>query len=483
MPLKNWTDAVTALFWRNWITILGASIATATAFPMLGIIALGLAGETESAYTGILAFMVLPGVFVFGLILIPIGALWERRKRNRGHVKESETSRAGRLPSLDFNQPRTRRAALIVIFLTSVNLFLISAATYQGVVFMDSVQFCGLVCHQVMEPEFTAYTGSPHSRVKCVECHIGPGAPWFVRSKLSGVGQVFAVALRTYPQPIPAPVENLRPSQDTCEQCHWPQKFTGDRVRITTEYADDEENTKTQSVLLMHIGGGGRDIHGIHSWHIDPRKETTYYASDEKRQVIPYVRVTHLDGTVHEYTAEDAEIDPEAIPAEEMRRMDCIDCHNRPTHIFYLTGDAVNTAMAGGAIDPAVPYIKEASVAVLEASGADAGYDADLAEKMEQFYQENHPEVLAEHGEKIKQAVAALEAIRSENVFPHMNVTWGTYPNNIGHESFPGCFRCHDESHADGEGNVISQDCNLCHTVLAWDEEDPAILEELGLAE
>ena len=119
-------------------------------------------------------------------------------------------------PKIDLRSPYLRRALLLVGLLTFVNFAIMGAASYKGVEYMDSAQFCGQTCHTVMSPEFTAYVNSPHSRVACVECHIGPGAPWFVKAKISGVRQVFAVTLKTYSRPIPSPVHELRPARDTC---------------------------------------------------------------------------------------------------------------------------------------------------------------------------------------------------------------------------------------------------------------------------
>jgi len=368
-----------------------------------------------------------------------------------------------------------------VVFLTAANLFIISSVTYKSVTFMDSVEFCGEVCHTVMAPEFTAYGDSPHSKVECVECHIGPGAPWFVQAKLSGVRQVLAVALDTYQHPIPTPVENLRPSRDTCEQCHWPEKFTGNRIKVITRFSDDEANTPLKTVLLLRIGGGNVNSPGIHSWHIDPGKVTTYIATDERRQEIGWIRVEEENGTVTEFATEGFDLDPESVAEENVRTMDCIDCHNRPTHVFTTPADALDQSMANGLVDSSLPFIKKVGVEVLEeAKGAEGDLDR-IAERIRAFYEENYGELSTGSPERIDQAVEGIQAIYNRQVFPEMGVTWGTYPNNIGHERYPGCFRCHDESHSAEGGQAISQDCSLCHTLLAWEEENPEILAQLEI--
>lgn len=466
----------------NWVTMFGASLVTVSAALIIIFLIMGGVGVVSTAYLGILTFLVLPAIFVAGLLLIPVGAWWERRRRARGISPREEE--LGPFPVLDFNNRKTRDVAKVVAILTVLNLLIVATVSYSGVVYSESPQFCGTVCHEVMEPEWTAYLDSPHASVACVECHIGPGAPWFVRSKLSGVRQVFAVALDTHSRPIDAPVENLRPSRETCEECHWPARFSGDRIRVLPRYLEDEANTKTYSVLLMHIGGGHGGGHGIHSWHVSENKTTTYLATDEDRMDIAVVRVQNEDGTVTEFRKDGLEMTDEEIANAEFREMDCIDCHNRPTHIYHLPAPAIDTKMASGLIDPSIPYVKQISVEALTAADGSKSKEeelAQIADTMRAFYQEEHTDYLADNEELVEQAIVQTQAVYSRNIFPAMNVTWGTYPNHIGHTESIGCFRCHDESHSTPDGDVISQDCSICHTVLAMEEEDPEVLVQLGV--
>jgi hypothetical protein len=476
---KKWLWAMLRLFGRNWITLLGATLTTISTLLILAFVVLGFLGIYDTPYIGIMAFLVLPGVFVFSLLLIPLGAYWERKW---GATTQPEEPNGAPYPKIDFNQAHVRRMAGIVSVLTAANLFILSMVSYQGVVFMDSVEFCGTVCHTVMEPEYVAYLASPHSRVECVACHIGPGAPWFVRAKLSGVGQVLAVTFNTYKRPVPTPVENLRPSRDTCEQCHWPEKFTGNRIKVFTKFAEDEKNSVTKTVLLMHIGGGTDSHGGIHSWHIDPRRETTYLASDPRRQSIPWVQVKEPDGTLTEFASEDAKLTPEQISGGERRLMDCIDCHNRPTHVYQMPDQAMDEALTLGRIDPALPYIKKLGVETLkETQGPKPEALERIARQVRVYYQQNYPDLLASKRDAVEAAIRGIQTAYHRNVFPKMNLTWGTHPNNIGHERFPACFRCHDDKHTSKNGKSISQDCNLCHTILAMDEENPKVLEQLDI--
>jgi len=395
----------------------GAILATATAIVFLSFVFQSF----SNPYYGIVVFLILPGLFLFGLLLIPLG-VWRCSRRIGGIARIPQTQVTGRAAI---------RLLGIVALLTVINVAIFSTASYHSVKYMDSNEFCGTTCHAVMSPEYTAYQGSPHARVECVSCHIGPGAGWFVQYKLSGIRQLFAVTFNTYHRPLPPAIRNLRPSQDTCEQCHWPQKFIDDKLRVIRHYDSDEKNTEKITVLIMHIGTK------IHKAHVGRHIE--YVASDSARQEIPWVSV---EGVVYK-TAE---------PIGERRKMDCIDCHNRPTHQFEMPAAAVDEAIQSRQLDRSIPFVKRDAVLALTVKKSLDG------------------------------SPAAVQRIFAGNVWPQMNIGWGTYPNNIGHDSFPGCFRCHDDNHKNPSGKAISQDCSTCHEVLAVGEENPDILKQLGLA-
>ncbi|GAB4241264.1 MAG: NapC/NirT family cytochrome c [Acidobacteriota bacterium] len=465
------------LLGTNWVTLFGASVTTISGIAIVGFFLLGFLGLADSPYIALMALLVLPGLFVLGLLLIPLGLWLERRRVKRLAEQGIVEPEQPLFPVIDFNNPHTRNVAAAVSALTVINVLLIGLVSYEGVHYMDSTEFCGEVCHTVMEPEYAAYQGSPHSRIPCVECHIGPGAPWFVRSKLSGMGQVIAVTFNTYERPIQSPVHNLRPSRDICETCHWPERFSGDRVRIIKRYGEDEANTPMYTILVMHIGGGHRE-EGIHSWHIRSDRETYYIPADERRQSIAWVQVVE-NGEVLEFKAPDYQPTPEDMARK--RLMDCIDCHNRPTHAFRLPDDAMDQALNAGRVDPSIPYIKKVGTEALRAVGEKLGESSEVVEKLREYYRQNYPQLLQSEAEKLERSFAAVEEIYRKNVFPKMNLTWGYHPNNIGHQYFPGCFRCHDGEHSTDDGRVIEQDCEQCHTILAMEEESPAVLQELGL--
>lgn len=447
---------------RSPISVIGMVLTTVSAVVFLVVFLADLFGMHTNPYVGILFFLVLPGIFLFGLVLIPLGAWLERRRRERG-LPASELH----WPRFDLNEPAQRRTAVAIFALTMANVVIVSLAAYRGIEYMDSVQFCGQVCHEVMKPEFTAYQDGPHSRVTCVQCHIGPGASWFAKSKVSGMRQLVAVARGSYSRPIASPVQNLRPAREVCEQCHWPEKFHGDVVRRVAEYADDDENSESVTTLQMKVGGGSArtgGATGIH-WHTNPNTNIEYITTDSKRQVIPYVKLTDASGTVREYFAEG--VTPEQLSRGERRRMDCIDCHNRPSHPMAATAErAVDSALASGEMPKGLPFVRREAVKAVKATYPSQEAAAEsIASALREFYRSQHQEVYNTQRQDVERAVAAAERVYRRNVFPQMNVQFGTYLNNIGHMDSPGCFRCHDDSHKTKDGKAIGQECDTCHDI------------------
>ncbi|MGA8892313.1 MAG: NapC/NirT family cytochrome c [Anaeromyxobacteraceae bacterium] len=461
---------------RTTIGILGAALTTVSGVLILGLAAAAMQGFVGSPYIGIAAFLVLPAFFILGLLLIPFGAWLERRRVRRATERGEEIPH---LPVVDLNDDLTRRRVLVFLVLTALNFVILGVAGYKGLQVMDSVAFCGS-CHSVMDPEVTAYRRSPHARVSCVECHIGEGASWFVKSKLSGAWQLISVTFDLYQRPIPVPIHNLRPARETCEECHWPSKFTGDRLRVTTSYADDEPSTEKKTVALLHVGGGQSatgPIKGIHA-HV-AQGVSIRYLSNPNRSEISTVEATWADGKTALFRTKDSPATPP--PPAAWRTMDCIDCHNRPTHRFRDAGQEVDQAILAHRIDVTLPWIKRESMKALRVAYPthEAARDG-ITKQVTDFYRQLDPAGFAAREASVKAAAAALGDIYCWNVWPHMRITWGTYPSFLGHDQAPGCFRCHDGDHVDAAGKAISQDCGLCHTLLAVDEKDPKILSQLS---
>jgi len=475
--IKDWARLL-YYFGQNTLSLIGVVLTTSSAITLIGfwIYDFVLPGPPHP-YVGILLFLILPGVFILGLVLIPIGIFLRRRKlRDAGELPTV-------YPEIDFKVPMVRSSLLFILCATVLNVMIFGFASYRGVSYMDSTTFCGLTCHTVMAPEYSAYQNSPHSRVECVECHIGPGAGWFVRSKLSGLRQVFAVTFKTYSRPIPSPVKYLRPARETCEQCHWPQRFSGDKFILKTNYKEDEKNTPLTTALILKIGGFTRTgAQGIHGRHLDEGSRIHYISIDERRQVIPIVYYTDDHGKTIEFVSSDIKATKEQLEKGEKRAMDCIDCHNRPTHAFELPENAVDLRMSRSAISTELPYIRKKAVELLKADYPDRDTaKSRITEGITSYYRSSYPDIYNNKRALVEQAADAVAAIYLRNIFPDMKVTWGVHPNNLGHNDFPGCFRCHDGSHTSADGQTISNDCSACHNLLAVQEENSKVLKDLGL--
>ncbi len=449
----------------NPITLTGAAIASVSFGLVLFVFILEIFSSIgDNPYIGIFSFIILPSILIFGLLLIAYGILRERKRLREGK------SREGKLPVIDLNDP-AKRAAFITFFVGTLVLLLFTAfGSFKAYEYTETDEFCGTVCHKVMEPEYTAYLTSPHSRVGCVGCHIGSGTGWYVKSKLSGAYQVYSVIFKKYSQPIPTPVRELRPAEGTCEQCHSPEHFFSQKKTEYAYYISDEQNTKSSIKMLVKIGGGNSEFgiaSGIH-WHMSINNDVYYIHSDERRQEIPWVKKITKDGKEIIYRNTEIDFDENNFPGENLRLMDCIDCHNRPSHIFRQPDKMVNLYMNQNRIDPTLPYIKSISVQALEIPYSEKSLALDSIETIiNSFYLSTYRTVYNEKQDKIASAVKEVQKIYSRNYFPYMNANWKSFPDNISHVYTPGCFRCHDGKHVSDDGKVISHDCNSCHVIIS----------------
>ncbi|MFH1746190.1 MAG: cytochrome C [Planctomycetota bacterium] len=420
--------------------------------------------ESGSPYLGVVAYLVLPGVFLVGLAIVPLGVVWKRWRLRHGGQRAAPEHKG-----LDLNDPRARIA--LVLFL-GITFFIvlpgIAVSSYHGYLYTESTAFCAELCHNVMEPQGTAHANSPHARVSCAACHIGEGAGWFAQSKLSGTRQVLAVWRDNYSRPIAPAITELRPARETCEECHWPEKFFGSQLKEVIHYAPDGQNTRRVVRMLLKTGGADETIgrvEGIHM-HMMASGRVEYVALDEYLQEIPWVRYVRTDGRATVYRA-DGQPHSDPPPRGIVRTVDCMDCHNRGAHHFRSPESAVNYQLEAGRIDVTLPFIKREVVAALVGDYADvATADAEIERMLTDFYQTNYPDVVETRPEALREAIVRTQEIYRRNFFPHMKVSWQTYPENIGHMISPGCLRCHDGLHVDEQGQTISSDCEVCHTFL-----------------
>ena len=451
-------------FFRHPLAALGAALTIAGGFAFFILLLLELAAGTDNPYTALVTFVAAPAVMTLGFVLFILAVIIQiRQARKRG-----EAIRFSLVVSP--TNPRPLRTILLFVGLTLLFLVIIAYAGVEAYNSTESVSFCGKACHEVMEPQYVTYYNSPHARVPCVECHIGPGASFWVKSKIDGIRQVLAVIRNSYSKPIQTPVTNLRPAQETCEECHWPRQFYGEKLVTHTYYRTDEENSPWTINLLVKIGGGnprtGR-LEGIH-WHMLQENKVEYVATDPTRQTIPWLRVVKPDGTVEVFADEDFAMPDTSQPGVELRVFDCMDCHNRPSHKFLPPASAMNLAISKKEISRDLPYIRKVGLEVLnkEYTDSEQAYQA-IAYGLETFYQENYPEVFRTKRAEINQAIETLRRIYRQNFFPEMKTDYRARTNNLSHFVNDGCFRCHDGVKTTEDGKTLTRECTTCHLIVA----------------
>lgn len=458
---------------RNYISFAGAVIVAASLVSIVLLFLIEFSRAVDNPYLGIVTYTILPAFLVLGIVIIVGGMALERRRRRR-------RPEAGipAYPKVDLNDPRQRRTAFVLAGLSFIFIFMSAFGSYRAYEYSESVDFCGKTCHSVMKPEHVAFLATSHARIRCVDCHVGHGAESYARSKLNGARQLYSLAFNKYSKPINTPVHNMRPANETCEKCHWPSKFYGAQLKTFNHYAYDEKNSLRQTRMLINVGGGNPDsgpVAGIH-WHMNLGNEVTYIATDTHRQVIPWIQVKDRKGNITEYYDRGRPLNPQQIAQGEKRRMDCIDCHNRPAHAYLPPDVALDQSFSAGRLDPSMPYLKRQAVAALNMPyKTEDEAVKTIATSLDAFYRTNYSDLYNQKGEMVKTAINETQRIYKTYFFPEMKTNWETHPNNIGHLYSSGCFRCHDGEHVSNTGKTISNDCNVCHTVLS-DSARPATL-------
>lgn len=470
---KKWESAhAFSIFFYNSLTYAGVALALLVFLAECLLFALDFFSPSSNAYLELFTYVLLPPFLILGLVLIPIGA-WNKRRR----FLKGKTDAKPRTFFINPSIPTHRNAIFIFSLGTVILIVMTAVGSYKTFHYAESVQFCGTTCHKIMTPQYTRYNQSPHARVKCVECHVGPGADWYLKSKLAGVRQIFKTVQNTYPMPIPSPVHNLRPAEETCQHCHWPEKsFSSYELRRKYFLSSEKNNPAWAMRMLIHVAGKDTSLPGVHA-HMYVDNDIYYVADDEKRQVISWVKMIDKQGKETIYTSPDSAYKDQQPPPDLVRKMDCIDCHNRPTHRFEPPDKLLNDAMAAGLIDPALPGIKHKALDVLSAHYETTGQaEAAIRDGVTAFYRNEFGESFAAREREVADAVDQIVMLYKNNFFPEMKSRWDVFPDNIGHMVSPGCFRCHDNSHTSSEGKTISRDCTICHTII--EQGPPQALEK-----
>jgi len=440
---------------RNWISLTGALLAVASVFAFLLLFVLDVTSGHGNPYMGIVAYVITPGFLFIGIGLVVLGGWLQYRQERLAAPGSPPISW-----SVDLKRSRDRKILGVFIAAAIVFLLLTAIGSYQTYNYTESVQFCGQVCHVPMQPEHTAYLHSPHARVDCVECHVGSGAAAYVKTKINGMRQLWHVARNDFPRPITMDSTTLRPARETCEHCHWPQKFSGSLDKTYRHFLSDEKNTPFSVRLLLNVGGGGGGLYhssqGIH-WHTDSANKVEFAYTDPQQQEIPWIRVTDAKGKVTEYRKPDFKGDIKKLP---VHTMDCIDCHTRPSHNMLPPDESIDKAMAAGRIDSSIPKVKSNVMTAITATYATK---EEALQKIDAALRTAYP-----NNPKVEAVIAETKQIYSDNFFPEMKADWRAYPNNIGHKIWNGCFRCHDGKFVTSEGKQMkATDCNSCHLILA----------------
>jgi len=450
----------------NLVSFIGTIIAGISLITVIVFSIVAFLYEDTSSYVGLFIYIIIPSFLVIGLIIIPIGMLIEIKRRK---TRELEYIKQG-WPIINLNVAKYRNAILIFSVGTIIIGILSSIGSYEAFHYTESNEFCGTLCHEVMEPEYVAYQNSPHARVKCVECHVGNGADWYVRSKLSGLRQVYGVLTDDFSRPIETPIHDLRPARETCEKCHWPEKFYSRQLRQTQHFLADSLNTQWNMSLKMKIGPENSALglsEGIH-WHINPNVEIEYVSKRDQRKKIPWVKYTNTEtGEVTIYEDEENALSEKKMAIAEVRNMDCMDCHNRPSHHYYTPQEFIDNSLITGEIPKDLPFIKKVAMDLFK----DPYDNKDTAihtikTYTKEFYADNMPEIIETREADVDKAIEGMIHGFSENIFPAMGASWDEYESHIGHKTYNGCFRCHDDNHKSESGKVISMDCNVCHTIV-----------------
>ncbi len=449
---------------RHPLAAFGGALIIAGGFVFLLLLLVDFTVGTKNPFTSLITYVVIPLLITLGGVIFLISIFLQIRSAKRRGEKVRFRF------AIDPTDKVYMRNLWLFLGILGVIVLLMIYSGSKAYEATDSVAFCGETCHIVMEPQSVTYHNSPHAKILCVDCHIGPGASFFVKSKYDGIKQLFATVLDKFPRPIETPISSLRPAQETCEGCHWPQQFYGDKLVARTYYRTDRENSPWTINLLLKIGGGQYKTgieDGIH-WHMLTQNRIEYIASDPKRQNIPWIRKIDPQGDTTIYVEPGAEFPDPDNPDTEIRLFDCMDCHNRPSHAFLAPANGLNLALSTRNISPELPYIRQVGLDLLnDYYETRENAHAAISYGLMKYYKKNHPDIAKNKLAQIRQAIETLIRIYDDGFFPEMKTDYRARENNLSHFVNDGCFRCHDGVKEDQYGNTISNNCRNCHLIVA----------------
>ncbi len=451
---------------QNIIGKIGVALSTSAFVMFLLMEVAWFTGMVTNAYIGLISYLALPILFILGLILIPLG--WKHQQKLTGKSAaelmderfDEEGIKAGFAGSGLFQT---------IGILTLVNILFMILASTQTLHFMDEAEFCGTACHSVMNPEWQTYQVSSHANVNCVECHVGAGAKALMDSKINGLWQMISLSFKLYERPIPTPVHQLRPARETCEKCHWPAKHYGDELIKYVRYTNDEVTQPIYTTLALKIDAEiGSEQVGVH-WHIAEGVQVRYGSVDANRERIQWVEAIYPDGSKQRYT--NTRINANT-PILEEREMDCVDCHNRATHVYLEPEIIVDRMLEDGLIPKDLPFIRREALDALRTSSPDKSKGAEqVSRHLPAYYRSNYPAIYYGRLNELLNIGEILKTEYNRYIHPNMNIGWGVYPSKLGHQKGGGCFRCHNKNMQTADGQAVAYDCTVCHDIFAYDSK------------
>lgn len=453
----------------NWMSGIGSALAALGGTAIVFQVLVEWISGGGSGYAG-LALLPAALLVAVGAALVLAGWLRERRRQRRG--ERSSFYDTVVVDPFAFVRERGLWFPPLVVAAAALVFLAFGSGSVGVVELSESNEFCTQACHSVMGPEAIAYEDTAHSRIPCVECHVGAGPEGFFAAKLGGLRQLYALASDTVTRPIPTPIHGAPIDRALCESCHTPEHDAGFEARQTTYFLSGEDIYPVRLAMAVKVGGGDGALkpgHGVH-YHMQIARSVEYIARDPQRQEIAWVRVTGADGSQRVYESDSDALSEEEKAELAVRTMECIDCHSRPAHRFAPAVESVNLALEAEALSHELPSIKVVSVQALDGDYASTPQALEgIAAHLRDFYEEEHPEVLEEQSEELEASIAALGAIYQRTIFPEMKADWRAHPDDSSHLNSPGCFRCHNDDLMDADGEGIATDCTACHSVIAQD--------------